>query len=102
MASSTGDIEAAIEYGKAKLGLSALKPEQEQAIKNFVRGKDVFVCLPTGYGESVCFTMLPFVYDHLRRAADGTSIVICVAPLQSLMMDQRQRFSPCWVESFIY
>jgi len=37
----------------------------------------------------VCFTMLPFVFDHLRETTDNRSIVICVSPL---MMDQR-RFS---------
>jgi len=91
---SSGEaIDAAMAYGRERLGLAKLKPEQETAIRSFALGKDVFVCLPTGYGKSVCFTMLPFVFDHLRGTTDGRSIVICVSPLQSLMMDQRQRFS---------
>ncbi|SMN01673.1 hypothetical protein SPONL_2222 [uncultured Candidatus Thioglobus sp.] len=35
--------------------------EQTEAVKTFLGGKDVFVCLPTGSGKSVCFTCLPQV-----------------------------------------
>ena len=47
------EINDALEYGKVKIGLAALKPEQHEAIKNFVLGKDVFACLLTRYGKSV-------------------------------------------------
>lgn len=39
-----------------------VKPEQAQAIENFVLGHDVFVSLPTGYGKSFCFASLAFVF----------------------------------------
>ena len=41
----------------------SLKVEQEQAILLLVKGKDVFVSLPTGYGKSLCFGLLPRVFD---------------------------------------
>ena len=49
------------------LGITTLKTEQQEAIRQFVLGRDVFVSLPTGYGKSVCYFPLPFVFDCLRR-----------------------------------
>ena len=71
--------------------MPSLKTKQTEAIVSFVEGRDVFVCLPTGYGKSLCFALLPLVFNHLR-GQDG-SIVICVSPLTSLMMEQRDVFS---------
>ena len=62
------------------------------AIESFVEGNDVLVILPTGYGKSLCFALLPLAFDYLRGEAN-TSIVICVSPLTSLMMEQKTRFS---------
>ena len=49
-----------------ELGLSSLKPKQEEAIRAFVSGKDVFVSLPTGYGKSLIYGILPLIYNKLR------------------------------------
>ena len=35
----------------AEAGYNNLKQEQVQAVVEFVRGRDVFVCIPTGYGS---------------------------------------------------
>ena len=35
------------------------KDEQLNALCAFVRGRDVFVSLPTGYGKSLCYLLLP-------------------------------------------
>ena len=34
-----------------------------EAILAFVSGRDVFVSLPTGYGKSIHYASLPFVFD---------------------------------------
>ena len=54
-------------YYKAaeEIGYSSLRPQQELAVKQFVSGNDVFVCLPTGSGKSLCYSVLPSVFDHL-------------------------------------
>ena len=46
----------------------------------------MFLWLPTGYGKSLCYEVLPFVFDYqLNR---DNSAVLVVSPLLSLMIDQ--------------
>ena len=71
-----------------RLGFDTLRKEQDRVVKAFISGQDVFAALPTGYGKSLCFALLPYVFDSLRKNAG--SIVICVSPL---MLDQQQKFS---------
>ena len=72
--------------------MSSLKTKQKEAISSFLKGRDVFVCLPTGYGKSLCFVLLPLVCDYLRGQKNG-STVICVSPLTSLMMEQKAKYT---------
>ena len=63
-----------------------VKAEQEEAITHFALGRDVFVSLPTGYGNSFCYQALPLVFDCLRKVEK--SIVMEVSLLVALMKDQ--------------
>ena len=50
----------------------------------FVQGRDVFAVLPTGYGKSLCYACLPFVFDKLLGtggAREDGSIVVVVSSL---------------------
>ena len=58
-----------------------LKPKQIEAIQSFVSGNDVFCCLPTGYGKSMCYLLLPCVFDRSKSRDPGTFIVLCMSPL---------------------
>ena len=91
-ASSAGSVRAAIARAVDAVGFEELKKEQELAIRSFVNGRDVFIALPTGYGKSLCYALLPLVFDSLRGSPHN-SIVLCVSPLTALMADQRQKFS---------
>ena len=82
-------VDEAIKYACSKMKIKELLPEQDKCVRAFLEGKDVFICLPTGYGKSLCFAIL---FDYLRGHRDHLSIVICVAPLLSLMEDQYNRF----------
>ena len=80
------DISAAIQRAGLRLGFSSLRPQQTSAIASFLKGKDVFVSLPTGSGKSLCFATLPLAFEELYGRKG--SIVIIVSPLISLMNDQ--------------
>ena len=63
-----------------------LKPEQKQALLKFV-GQDVSISLPTGFGKSLCYILLPRIFD-LLRGVENKCIVIVVSPLIALMKNQ--------------
>ena len=87
-----------IRAAAASLGYNALKIEQEQALEAFSRGKNVFVSLPTGYGKSLCYELIPRIFDMLR-SEDKASIAIIISPLISLMQDQATIFNQKGISS---
>ena len=44
----------------------------------------MFVSLPTWYSQSICFIVLPSLFDILRKV-ERKSIVLVVSPLIALM-----------------
>jgi ATP-dependent DNA helicase RecQ len=62
-------------------------------------GKDVFVCLPTGFGKSLCFQALPFLFDH--RCASRRNCVIVFSPLVALMADQVKNLKKKGVQAVV-
>ena len=86
------EIAAAISVATLELQFPTMKPQQKEAIVEFVRGKDVFVALPTGFGKSAIFGMLPRVFDCLKGCKG--SIVCIVSPLVALMRDLKAKFVP--------
>ena len=58
-----GLIEAAVIEAASVLGFSTLKDKQKFCICKFVKGRDVFAVLPTGFGKTICFTVLPSAID---------------------------------------
>lgn len=83
----TKEVKASIKKAACSLGYEKLKFEQEKSILGIVQGKDVFVSLPTGYGKSICYIVLPSLFDALRKV-EKKSIVLVVSPLIALMRDQ--------------
>ena len=92
ISSQSSDYLSIIRDAASSLGYSSLKNEQKRAIEAFIGGKDVFVSLPTGYGKSLCFALLPLVFD-MMRGVDKASIAIIISPLISLMQDQVANFN---------
>jgi len=73
---------------KNQFELSEIKIEQHQAVRSFFERGNVFVNLPTGYGKSLAFQCLPIVADVLFERPRGTSVLMVISPLKSLMKDQ--------------
>ena len=48
--------------------------------------------LPTGSGKSLCYAVLPAVFDILHHSDSSAAMVIVVSPLISLMKDQVAAF----------
>ena len=83
-------MERSITYALERVGCPAiaLKMEQRDCINHLYEGKDVFLWLPTGFGKSLCYEVLPFVMDD--KLGRHGSVVIVISPLVSLMVDQVQ------------
>ena len=57
-------IDDAVTQSAVKLGVQ-LREKQREAILGFCQGNDV-VSLPTGYGKSLIFALLPLVFNILK------------------------------------
>ena len=64
-----------------------LRDRQREVVVNFVRGRDVFVSLPTVSGKSLSgYKCLPWTFDQLRGTGEqAQSIVVVVTILISLI-----------------
>ena len=51
-------------------------------------GKNVYARLPTGYEKSLIFYAIPIIGDVMFDRPHGTSKVIIISPLKTLMEDQ--------------
>lgn len=49
--------------------------------------KDTLCVLPTGYGKSIIYQLLPFMFECYDVGADSC-IVLVISPLNALMLDQ--------------
>ena len=92
------NFDRGLSYALKRLGTPnmTLKTEQIASIMAVCNGKDVFVWLPTGFGKSLCYEVLPFVMDCKLGRVDSQSgkysaccsVVLVISPLISLMVDQ--------------
>ena len=56
------DIKTAITKATNCMGFPPLRDKQMETISS---GSNTFVCLPTGYGKSIIYAILPKVFDFL-------------------------------------
>ena len=91
-------LDAAIAFSLEQTGCDELqlKIEQRKALSAVLNKKDTVVVLPTGYGKSLVYLLLPFAMRHIGRPK-GTdtnvqpSVVVVIEPLSSLVDDQMKR-----------
>ena len=72
-----------MEEAATSLGYTYLKEELKKALHTFATavGDDVFVSLPHRLGKSLCYALLPFIFDAKRGLAEKKSILMIVSPL---------------------
>ena len=78
-------------------GYTSVKPVQLEAIHDLLSGKNVLVTVPTGYGKSFIYQVLPFcassILNPSRCPGDVSTTVLVISPLVALMHDQVERLT---------
>ena len=59
-------LKTVVSESAKEIGYEKLKDKQVEAVETILGGSDVFVSLPTGYGKSVIYAVLPRAFDRLR------------------------------------
>ena len=57
------DIAESVRESAKELGYDRLKEKQLEAAMSVLSGNDTFVSLPTGYGKSIIYAVLPRAFD---------------------------------------
>lgn len=57
-------------------GIYQLKPEQEECLVHILNGGDVVGLLPTSFGKSLIYQLLPIVSEKLGRPKSGKAIIV--------------------------
>ena len=82
------DFEACLSFATRKLAISfELKKQQRDALEFMFELIDTVAVLPTGFGKSLIFQLLPFLYQS-KFCTETPSIVIVCAPLNSILENQ--------------
>ena len=64
-----------------ELGYDRPRPDQLEAVLQFVNAQDTFIPLPTGSGKSLCFASLPLMFEKLCEVTDTPNYhSICIVP----------------------
>ena len=58
-------MDGAIEFAMRKAGVTELKEKQKECMVRFLEGHGVFGSLPTGYGKSLIYGLLPDIFNQL-------------------------------------
>lgn len=82
----------ALNKSVSDLKVNNLKPEQQECIRRLVGcGEDVLAVLPTGFGKSLIYQLLPRVHQNLHLIETGEMkhfMVIVVSPLHYIRQQQ--------------
>ena len=67
-----------------------LKPKQVACLEAIYNKKDTVAILPTGYGKSLIYQLLPPLLSKFKKA-----VVLVISPLNSLIDDQVKKINTC-------
>ena len=71
-----------------------LRTEQMMALSTVASREKDCLCVLTGYGKSLIYQLLPFVFGELQSEGNCSSCIIVVSPLNAIMEDQICKLSP--------
>src|SRR5277367_606358 len=69
-----------------------LKDKQMDCFEAVVNKKDTFAILPTGYGKTLIYMLLPSLLDKFHNTNTGHHIILVISPLVGLMQQQVENF----------
>ena len=72
----TVHLTATLQAVSQQMGFSTLRQHQVEAVSLFMSGRDVFVSLPTGSGKSLCYCILPGVFDAIQQSCFNECIAL--------------------------
>ncbi len=88
-------LDSSIHRSLRAFGHDSLKPVLSEAVQAILCGQDTFVSVPTGYGKSLIYQILPFcainILDCLGKPPVSVPRVLIVSPLVALMRDQTHK-----------
>ncbi|XP_052696607.1 uncharacterized protein LOC128175199 [Crassostrea angulata] len=88
MAAPSCSFEECVTFSVKSMGIDFdLKEKQIEILKALYTGKDCVGILPTGYGKSLIFQLLPYFLQR-KFGSSEPKLVLTVCPLSSLMEDQ--------------
>ena len=91
----TSIVLRSIERSLQAFGYDCMKPAQTEAVQAILEGQDAFVNVPTGYGKSLVYQILPFcasfLLERVNKAHGAVPVVLVVSPLVALMQDQAHK-----------
>ena len=85
---SVSRLEQAVKEECTRLGIQESKPEQWEAVQLLLEGTSMFVTLPTGYGKSAIYQVLPLCTIAFLEADSPQPLVVVFSPLVFLRRDQ--------------
>jgi hypothetical protein len=86
----SGEVKDMQKENLRKFGHRSFRPGQKDAIEQSMKGRDVFVLMPTGGGKSLCYQLPAW-------CCPGLSVI--VSPLLSLIQDQVQSLTKLGVQA---
>ena len=72
--------EDVIDINKRIFGYKSFRPMQQEIINAYLMNRDIFACMPTGSGKSLCYQIPAILSEN--------TVTIVVMPLISLILDQ--------------